>query len=261
MKKIRLGTIHADFVTFNQSIDIIDRLISSRQGGFVVTPNVDHVVQAEHHEGLRTAYRHAALSLVDGTPLLWISRLLGSPLPEKISGSDLVRPLLERAAATGMRVYFLGSAPGVGDRAAQILRTEMPDLKIVGVDSPPMGFDKDPALEHAVLEKATAANPDLVMIALGCPKQELLMDRWHRRMAPAVMLGIGASLDFIAGHAKRSPKWMSRWGLEWAYRLSQDPKRMAERYLFRDAAILHIFCKMLRLPKSDRVYFEERTQP
>lgn len=260
LKRIRFGTIHADFITFDETLDAIEQLVSSGHGGTVLTPNVDHVVQAEHSNELRSAYERAALSLVDGMPLVWMSTLLGHPLPEKISGSDLVRPLMSRAASSGMSVYFLGSAPGVGDEAGKILRKEMPTLQIVGIDSPPLGFDKNPALERETMEKVAAANPDLVLVALGCPKQELLMDRWFERMAPAVMLGIGASLDFISGRVKRSPQWMSRWGIEWVYRLSRDPKRMAKRYLIQDAAIIPIFLQMLRCPKHKRIFFREDTK-
>lgn len=245
-KKIRLGKIHADCLTFNEALNAIELLIEAGEGGFVVTPNVDHVVLAEHDERLRDAYADAALSLADGMPLIWMSRILGSPLPEKISGSDLVVPLIRRAATLKKSVYFLGSAPGVGEEAGRRLRQDIESLNIVGIDSPPFGFDQDETEEQRTMQKVVDAKPDVVLFALGCPKQELLMHKWHKKLAPSILLGIGASLDFLAGHVKRSPKWMSKMGLEWVYRLSQDPQRLAKRYLGRDLAILPIFLRMLR---------------
>ena len=257
MKKFRFGTIHADFLTQKEALDIIESLATAGKGGMVVTPNVDHVVQAESNPALRNVYEHAALSLVDGMPLKWMSALLGHPLPEKISGSDLVRPLLKRAAEKRLKVYFLGSAPGVGQKAADILRKEMPSLKIVGIESPPVGFERDETTERNIMDKVIAAKPDFVLVALGCPKQELLMARWYKQLSPAVLLGIGASLDFIAGRIQRSPAWMSRMGAEWLYRLAKDPKRLVKRYLVHDIAIVPIFLKMCRTAKADRVFFKD----
>lgn len=257
MKKFRIGRIHADYITLPEVLDSIEKLMVSQNGGFVVTPNVDHVVQAEKNELLYEAYRHAALSLADGMPIIWMSAILGHPLPEKISGSDLVRPLLVRAAALQMRVYFLGSASGVARKAKDILCAQIPGLNIVGIDSPPIGFDEQSDLEQKIMEKIIAAKANLVLVALGCPKQELLMYRWYERLAPAVMLGIGASLDFIAGHIRRSPRWMSSAGMEWVFRIFQDPKRLTKRYLIDDAAILPVFYRMLKTPKSERIFFDQ----
>lgn len=257
MKKMRFGRIHADFLTMDGALDRIVNIAASRKGGYVVTPNVDHIVMAERDDRLLAAYEGASLSLADGKPLLWMSRLAGHPLPEKISGSDLVKPLLRRAEREGLTVYFLGSAPGVGKRAAEILLEEMPELKIVGVDSPEKGFDADDGKEAETYAAMAAADPDIALIALGAPKQELLMRRWKERGCRTVMLGIGASLDFIAGAVRRSPRWMSNLGLEWLYRLSQDPKRLAYRYLVRDAGILPVFARMLAVPKDRRVYETE----
>lgn len=256
MKKFRFGKIHADYLTFEGALEAIEDLVSSGEGGFVVTPNVDHVVLAENNIDLQEAYRHASLSLIDGMILIWMSRLLGHPFPDKISGSDLLWPLLRRAGSQQMRVYLLGSLPGVGEKAAQVLKKDIKDLNIVGIDSPSFGFDRDPQAEQEVMDKVMAAQPHLLFVALGCPKQELLMRRWYRRLAPAVLLGVGAGLDFIAENVQRAPLWMSNHGLEWLYRLSQDPKRLAHRYLVRDSVILPIFFRMCRTPKGERIFDE-----
>lgn len=254
-RKVRFGYIHADDITFDGAINAISERVASEQGGYVVTPNVDHVCLAETDGDLRDAYRNAALSLVDGMPLLWLARSMGHPLPEKISGSDLLLPLMRRAADEGWRVYFLGGAPGVGEAAAKVLQAKYPALQIVGIDAPALGFEKDPVQNDAVLARIAAAKAQVVLVALGCPKQELWMYRNAAALEPAVALGVGATLDFVAGKVRRAPAWMSRVGLEWLYRLGQEPKRMASRYLVRDRAIFRIALRMWTQPKQKRTFF------
>ena len=254
MKKIRFGTIHADCLTFDEAIERIVALARAREGGYVVTPNVDHIVLAETHQGLRDAYHDAALALADGMPLLWMAKAMGHPLPEKISGSDLMMPLMRRAARESLGVYLLGGMPGVADRAAKRLVGEIPQLAIVGTDAPELGFEKDEITLWQTIDKVREAKPDLVLVALGCPKQELFMRNYMRVLVPAVLIGVGASIDFIAGVQKRSPRWMSTIGFEWLHRLASDPRRLAHRYLIRDRAIGSIFVRMMRLPVSERAF-------
>lgn len=252
MKRVRFGQIYAHDLTFDGALDAIEGLVERGEGGFVVTPNVDHVVLAETHEGLRRAYAAAALSTVDGMPLVWLSKAMGHPLPEKISGSDLVRPLIARAAQRGWSVFFLGAPPGVAQTAADKLLAEFPGFRVAGVSCPPMGFERTADSLDAALAPVQYARPDIVLFALGCPKQELLMAECYQRLAPSVLLGIGASLEFIAGRLRRAPPWMSKMGAEWIYRISQDPRRLAHRYFIRDRAIVKIAVRMLRLPHAER---------
>jgi N-acetylglucosaminyldiphosphoundecaprenol N-acetyl-beta-D-mannosaminyltransferase len=256
-KRVRLGTIFADVLTFDGAIDEIVALARSGKGGYVVTPNVDHVVLAETDARLRAAYDGAALSLIDSVPLMWMARALGEPFPEKIAGSDLGAPLVARAADEGLRVFFLGAAPGVGQRAADALVQANPALEVAGVYSPPLGFEQDDDELGKTLDAVRDARPHLVLVALGCPKQELFMHEHAQALSPAVCLGIGATLDFIAGNVKRAPRWMQRVGLEWFHRLASDPRRMAHRYLVRDPALGPIFLRGLRRPAPDRAFYVE----
>lgn len=257
MKNIHIGRLHSDYVSMTEAVDYIVRLAINRSGGYVVTPNVDHVVMAEKNEALRMAYDDASLSLADGMPLVWLSKLLGCALPGKVSGSDLVRPLLVRSASSGLKVYLLGAAPGVGLKAAARLRSDIPGLRIAGVDSPPLGFEQSRESEEQVLQLMQAHDPDIVLVALGAPKQELLMHRWYRRGITSVMLGIGASLDFIAGTVQRAPAWMSNAGLEWLYRLAHDPGRLAQRYVLRDSGFVRVAYRMLKTSREELLHFKE----
>jgi N-acetylglucosaminyldiphosphoundecaprenol N-acetyl-beta-D-mannosaminyltransferase len=240
MTRVRFGRIHADVLTFAEAIDSIEQLATAGAGGYVVTPNVDHVCLAEEDRELVDAYARASLSLVDGKPLVWLSRAMGQPLPEKISGSDLARPLIERAAERGLSVFFLGAKDGVGRRAADKLLAEHPSLKIAGVLSPPLGFEQNEGQNADVVRALRESGANLVLVALGAPKQGLWMAKHKDVLAPSVLLGVGGTLDFIAGEIKRAPPWMSNNGLEWLYRLAQEPRRMAGRYLVRDRAFLGI---------------------
>jgi N-acetylglucosaminyldiphosphoundecaprenol N-acetyl-beta-D-mannosaminyltransferase len=233
--RIMIGRVPVDVLTFDDALERIDALVEKREGGYVVTPNVDHVVLAEQNPRFLKAYVDASLSLVDGFPLLVTARLMKTPLPEKISGSDLTGPLMELAAKRGRSVYLFGAGPGVAEVAAKKLVERIPGLKIAGTDSPMIDVNAPADARREPIEKLKAARPDLVLMALGAPKQEILMHLIRDEVKPAVMLGIGATLDFIAGTVKRAPKWMSRVGLEWAFRMSQEPKRMFERYVIRDS--------------------------
>jgi N-acetylglucosaminyldiphosphoundecaprenol N-acetyl-beta-D-mannosaminyltransferase len=243
---MRIGQVPIDSVTFAGALDAIDALVSRGHGGTVFTPNVDHVVQAEENVRFRDAYAAAALSLVDGMPVLWASRLMGSPLPEKVSGSDLVVPLLERAAVRGWRVFFLGGLPGAAEDARDLLVARIPGLCIVGVASPKVDVDGALSAHDAIVDVLREARPDLVLVALGAPKQELFSHAIAERMRPAVLVGVGGTLDFIAGKVRRAPPWMSASGLEWLYRLGQEPRRMWRRYLVRDPKFLLIVLRELR---------------
>lgn len=242
--RLMLGKVPVDVVTFAEALDAIERLVLERQGGFVFTPNIDHVVSVEDNPDFEKAYARASLSLADGMPIVWASRLMGRSLPERVAGSDLVAPLLERAGQRGWRVYFLGAGPGVAEKAAAIAR-ERWGTNVIGTDAPMVNL-ADAAQVDAIAAQLAAAKADLVLMAFGAPKQELLIDRIADRVKPAVLLGIGASLDFIAGTVTRAPELMRRAGLEWLYRLAQEPGRLWKRYLINDPKFLLILLRTLR---------------
>jgi N-acetylglucosaminyldiphosphoundecaprenol N-acetyl-beta-D-mannosaminyltransferase len=232
--RVQIGGVRIDSLTLEEAIEAIDLLVVSGKGGAVFTPNVDHVVEFERNPRLRAAYGAADLALVDGMPVFWASRLLGQPLPEKISGSDLIEPLLAHAASRRWRVFFLGGQDGVAALAAKRLLAAMPDLAIVGTLAPRVDMNAPKEGRQEIVDTIRSARPDLVFVAFGAPKQELWIHESRAALLPAVFLGIGASLDFIAGTVPRAPLWVSRSGLEWVYRLLREPRRLWKRYLLRD---------------------------
>jgi N-acetylglucosaminyldiphosphoundecaprenol N-acetyl-beta-D-mannosaminyltransferase len=230
-----VGGLPVDPVTMGQALDAIAALVQADRGGAVVL--------AERDARLRHAYARANLSLVDGMPLVWAARLLGCRVPERVAGSDLVPLLLERAAERGWRIYFLGGAPGVAEQACAQLRASLPELRIVGVDAPLVRIDEPPEAREAVLARVRAAKPELVLVALGAPKQEVWIDQCRSALEPAVLLGVGASLDFVARTIPRAPVWMKSAGLEWLFRLSREPRRLWRRYLLQDPRFVGIVAR------------------
>jgi N-acetylglucosaminyldiphosphoundecaprenol N-acetyl-beta-D-mannosaminyltransferase len=249
-RRVRIGRLWIDAVTFEGALERIAGLVAARQGAAVFTPNVDHVVTAEDDPDFRTAYAAASLSLPDGQPLVWASRLLGTPVPEKVSGSDLVLPLLRRAAGAGWRVYLLGGVEGAAEAARARMAREL-GVEIVGVDAPRISADGGED-EAAVLARLRRARPDLVLVGLGSPKQERFIHRSLPGIAPAVAVGVGASIDFLAGRVRRAPPWISRAGLEWLFRLSLEPRRLAHRYLVKDPRFLAVLARTAREPATAR---------
>jgi len=210
---------------------------------YVVTPNVDHAVLYQEHVGLRRAYTDASLVLVDGFPLLAAARLLRRQIPERVPGSDLVPALFESTNSTyemgdnaRLRVFLLGAGPGVAERAATNIHRQWLQVNVVGTYSPPLGFEHDPAENRAILSRIAACKPDVLVVGLGAPKQELWVHANRHEIAAPVALCVGATIDFLAGEKQRAPIWMRRCGIEWLHRVISEPRRLAKRYS-RDALI------------------------
>lgn len=243
MARMRFMNIEIDNLTMREAIGEIDKLIQEKRNAYVVTPNVDHIVQVERGGKLVDAYREADLILTDGKPLLWIARWYGTPIKQKISGSDLFPRLCEMAAAKKYSMFFLGGAEGVAVKAAANLETRYPGLQVIGTYSPPYGFERDARELEKIVQMIRKQNPQILVVGLGCPKQELFIFNNREKLGVPVSLGLGASLDFEAGNIKRAPKWMTENGLEWLFRIIQEPKRMAKRYLVDDRIIIKLAFK------------------
>lgn len=205
--------------------------LNAGRGGVIVTHNLDHLRRLRRDETFARICADASLRVVDGMPLVWACRLQGTPVPERVAGSNLVLSLADAAATAGRTVYLLGGNPGTAEAAGRALETRYPGLRIAGSFCPPPGFESDPDLEAAMLKRLADAAPDIVYVALGSPKQEAFIHR-HRAVLPdAWWLGVGISFSFLAGDVRRAPRWAQRVGLEWAHRLAQEPRRLARRYL------------------------------
>jgi len=238
-RRERLFGVEIDAVDMQQAIEQIIGWTKQPAGccRFVVTPNVDHTVLLQENSGLRQAYEDASLVLADGHPVVWAARLLGKPLPGRVPGSDLVPQLFAAATANNpLRVFLLGAAPGVAERAAANMKQKWPGVETVGLYSPPLGFEKNPQEEQFILQQISRVKPDVLIVGLGAPKQELWVHRHHRQLEAKVALCVGATIDFLAGEKRRAPRWLQCLGLEWVHRMCSEPRRLVKRYA-RDAWI------------------------
>lgn len=218
-----------DNVTTAETMEIIADMIASGRPHYAATANVDFIVQALEDVELRRILFDAHLVLADGQPIVWASRWLGNPLPERVTGSGLVPLLLERAESAGWKVFFLGGTQeSVATAAARTLEKH-PRLQLVGAYSPP--FKPLLEMDHEdLLRRIRQARPDILLVAFGCPKQEKWI-RMHLESAGVPFsVGVGATIDFLAGTFKRAPVWMQRTGTEWVFRMLQEPRRLAKRY-------------------------------
>jgi len=210
--------------------------LSSGRGGWILTPNVDHLRRLRRDQALRACYADAELVMADGMPLVWASALQRTPLPGRVSGSDLIWALSRAAAASSRSIFLLGGDPGTAEETSSRLRACYPGLRVAGLLAPVPGFEQRPGGTDEIVERLRAARPDFVFVALGTPKQELLIRRLRGVLPQAWWLGVGISFSFVAGRVRRAPVWVRRAGLEWVHRLAQEPGKLARRYLVDDLA-------------------------
>lgn len=243
MSRMKFMNTEIDNMNMEEALHAIDQLIQNDNNAYVVTPNVDHIVKLEQDRELQQVYKEADLILTDGKPLIWISKIYNTPIKEKISGSDLFPLLCKMASEKGYKMYFLGATDGVADKAAKKLANLYLGLQIVGTYSPPYGFEKNFEEISKIINLIKIVKPEILVVCLGCPKQEKFILKYRKQLGVPISLGLGASLDFEAGNIQRAPKWMCNSGLEWLYRLFREPRRMFKRYLVDDLKILKLVIK------------------
>ncbi len=229
--RVNLLGVEIDGLTEADAIASVMDGLDSGEGGWLVTANLDQLRCLAADSDLRDLMSSASLVVPDGMPLVWASRLKGDPLPERVAGSDMTWSLTAEAALRGRRVYLLGGSPGTCEAAEQTLRDNYPGVAVAGCYSPPFGFESCPDELSAIRHKLAAADPDIVYVALGFPKQERLIASLREEFPRAWFVGVGVSFSFLGGQVARAPEWMSRLGLEWIHRLVQEPRRLARRYL------------------------------
>ncbi len=235
---VQIAGVRIDNVTMDEAIAGIEQMIQRRAPRFVVTPNVDHIVKLQHDARFRAAYDAASMVLCDGMPLLWAAKLLHTPLKEKVSGSDLFPRFCAVAARKGYRLFFFGGRPGAAERCAQVLAGKHNGLDVCGTYCPPLGFETDKQENAKAIRAIRESRADVLFVGLGAPKQELWLRQSCQVCAVPVSIGIGASFDFVAGYVRRAPRLFQRWGMEWFWRLCQEPRRMYRRYLVDDPEFL-----------------------
>ena len=227
---VRVWGVPLARLSMPEAVAAIGGLIKAARPSYCITANVHYAMLSGENRDLPAINERAALILADGAPLVWASRWQRSPLPERVAGSDLIFELCAFAAHQGYRVFLLGGADGVADEAARRLRDRYFGLQIVGTESPPYR-ELPPDEEAALIERIRTARADILLVAFGQPKGERWIVRNLDRLAIPVSVQVGASLDFAANRIPRAPIWMQNCGLEWAFRLRREPRRLFPRYI------------------------------
>lgn len=241
--KIKMLDIRFNAVKQEQLLEEVFRNIEEKKMSSIMFVNVDVAIKAEKDELLKQALNESEMVLADGMPIIWISKLFKTPLPEKISGSDFVPELCRMAAQKGKKLFLAGGGEGVAERAAENLLMKYPGIQISGWYSPPYGFENQPEEIEKMNAAIHSAGPDIVIVCLGCPKQERYVYENRDKYKAGISICAGATIDFLAGNVKRCPAWMSRYGLEWFFRFLQEPKRLFKRYFIDDIQILRMVLK------------------
>lgn len=234
---IDLGGIFVDQIDLAAALERVQQFVESGKPHQVVTVNLDFLSISARNPEFRTALNGAAMAVADGMPLVWLSRLRGQPLAERVAGVELVSGSCRLAAEQGRGVFLLGAGPGVAEAAGQQLQAMYPGLRIAGTYSPPIG-PLGRRENDRIVRMIRLARPDFLFVALGAPRQDLWIRQHQAQMQVPVAMGVGCVLDLLAGSKKRAPEWMQRTGLEWAFRLVQEPTRLWRRYLLNDLPTL-----------------------
>lgn len=231
MNRIELLGIPVDPYSYTEVLDQCVELIDSGKPNLLVTVNLQSLMLGRQNQAFGDLMRRAELVVPDGVSLVWFSRLAGMPVPERVTGVDLLPMLCSLAAKREYRVFFFGAAPGVADELAEKLQAEIPGLQVCGTYSPPFGFENDPHVNQEAIALIRRAQPHILFTALGQPRQELWMERHRTELGVPLMIGVGGSFDFITGREKRAPRWMQEMGLEWLDRMIKRPGEISKRVL------------------------------
>jgi N-acetylglucosaminyldiphosphoundecaprenol N-acetyl-beta-D-mannosaminyltransferase len=216
-------------LTLAQTADAMTALVKAGRPSYIITANTHYAMLTARDKRLADVNTRASLIVADGTPLVWAARWQGTPIPERVAGSDLIYALCERAAVHGFRVFLLGGAPGVAEKAGRRLADLYPGLRVVGTASPPYR-ELSPAEREGLCRTIRSARPDILIVAFGQPKAELWIAEHSELLGVPVSTNLGAALDFVAGRVRRAPRSFQRMGMEWAYRMWCEPARLAPRY-------------------------------
>jgi exopolysaccharide biosynthesis WecB/TagA/CpsF family protein len=241
MKNHAFSNLGIDNLSFEEALSEIKNIIEKKKG-YIVTPNAAHIVLIEKDREFKEIYDNASLVLADGVPIIWCSKLLGQPLKEKCSGSDLFEEICRIAFALNKNIFLLGGANGSERIACEKLRMIFPGIKVKSYN-PEFGFENNQGQTNAIINIINEFKTDVLFVFVGTPKSEKWIYRNINKINISIACPFGAALSYFAGTVKRSPFWMQECGLEWFWRLMNEPDRLWKRYLIGNIYFLGIVLK------------------
>jgi N-acetylglucosaminyldiphosphoundecaprenol N-acetyl-beta-D-mannosaminyltransferase len=234
---------------YARAMEVMDAMVEQRERGYVCAAPVHAIMVAQDDPEMYAALRRSTLTVPDGMPLVWAANMLGERLPDRVYGPELMLRYNDRCAERGHRVWLYGGRDqGSLVQLALGIRPRHPGIKIVGGYSPPFR-QLNAEEEDYVVEQINGSRPDVLWVGVGVPKQEKWMARMRERLDVPVMCGVGAAFDFHAGRINQAPRWMQERGLEWTYRIAQEPRRLLPRYLYFNPRFLASFTRQFLLER------------
>ena len=246
MDKVDIFGVQVDNVALDEALQKADEVIRAKSPVYFTIISLYQIVLCKENTGMLNFNNHASLSLVEGANVIRLSKHLGSPIREKIDGTYFTYEICKLAAHKGYNVYILGGSPGSAEAAARNLREINPRLKIAGTYAPPYGFENDKDELQKIVTMLQSSNADILLVGLGSPKQDNFIEKYRNEYDIALSLPIGRGIDIIGGRFKRSPKWISKIGMEWLYRCLQDPELFKRRYFRRGIKVLKYYWQYKR---------------
>jgi N-acetylglucosaminyldiphosphoundecaprenol N-acetyl-beta-D-mannosaminyltransferase len=245
-EKVTLFDIPIDNLTMAEVVDRIEAMVGDGGIHQHVVVNVDKIVKMQSNPSLRQTVLDCDLITVDGQPVIWVSKLFKCPIKERVTGVDLFNALMARCGERGLRPYLLGARQEIVAKVVDVLKARYPKLELAGWRNGYWTAEE----EDNIVQGIKQAKPDVLCMALGSPKQELFLGKWKQEMRVPFVMGVGGSFDVTAGVLRRAPQWMQRLGLEWLFRLAQEPRRLWRRYLNEDMAFFRLVWREWRAKRS-----------
>jgi len=251
--RISFLNTYIDNLTASEAINVVDQYIRERGVHYIVTPNTDIVIKMQEDKELKNICNHADLILADGQIIVKLSKWLGHPIKERVCMTDFIWDVCNLANEKGYRIFLFGGKDNVLEKATQNIKHRYPYLDVVDSYSPPFGFEKDKQLLEEANRRIANRGADILIVFLGCPKQEKFIYQNKDKYNVPVSFTMGGCVDFLGGSVKRAPKWMQNAGLEWFFRFLQEPKRMFRRYFIDDIKIFGLAWQYRRRRKNEKI--------
>lgn len=243
MSRIKFLNTYIDSLTAQEAKECVDQMVQDRRSQYVVTPNTDIVMRMQREPDLLDICNKADLILTDGEMLVKLSKFLGNPIKERVAMTDFVWDVCDLAVEKNYRVFLFGGKENVLEKGKERIQKKYPMLNICGHYSPPLGFETNTAELQKSLEVIKKSKADILIVFLGCPKQERFIAKHKDEYQVPVSITMGGCIDFIGADIKRAPLWMQKSGLEWFFRFAQEPKRLFKRYFVDDVQIFPLVLK------------------
>lgn len=239
MNRIKIGDIPVDALTMKETVTLIDNAIIEKRPIHHVVINAVKVVNAQKDKVLKESIVNCDIINADGQGIVWASQILGTPLPERVAGIDLMEELVKLAAERNYRIFFLGAKEEIVKSVVDIYTNKYSESIIAGYRNGYFSKEEEPEIAKQI----SNSNADILFVAMSSPKKEIFLNTYKDIIQTSFIMGVGGSFDVVAGFVKRAPKFMQECGMEWFFRVMQEPRRMWKRYLFGNSSFIYLIMK------------------